>query len=124
MNILNSFKYLVVASLLLVIAACAKTSTVKTADVGAGSINMQVFYSPPTDKPYEELGLVTTQSGQTVFHDRSAEGMVEKLKQEAMKLNADAIIVQSAKEGSWGLKGGGTTGFDRGNASAIAIKFK
>ncbi|WP_218951113.1 hypothetical protein [Desulfoluna butyratoxydans] len=83
-----------------------------------------MFYSPPTDREYVELGLVTTQTGQTIFHDRSAEGMIEKLKEEAAKLGADAVIVRSANEGTWGLKGGGTTGFDRGNAQAVAIKFK
>lgn len=68
--------------------------------------------------------MVTTQTGQTIFHDRSAAGMIEKLKSEAAKLGADAIIVRSANEGTWSLKGGGHAGFDRGNAQAVAIKFK
>jgi hypothetical protein len=50
--------------------------------------------------------------------------MINKLKAEAAKMGADAIIVRSATEGTWGLKGGGNTGFDRGNAQAVAIKFK
>jgi uncharacterized protein YbjQ (UPF0145 family) len=50
--------------------------------------------------------------------------MIAKLQQEAAKLGADAIIARNVKEGSWGLKGGGSTGFDRGNANAIAIRFK
>jgi len=32
--------------------------------------------------------------------------------------------VRGVKEGSRGLRGGGTTAFDHGNADAIAIKFK
>ena len=107
------------------LTACAKTTTTThTAPTDPAAAAVQVLYSPPTDRPYKELGLVTTQTGQSVFHDRSAEGMIQKLQQEALKLGADAIIVRDVKEGSWGLKGGGTTGFDRGNADAIAIKFQ
>ena len=105
--------------------ACVKTTTTpahsQNAAVGGG---VQVFYSPPADRAYTELGLVTTQTGQTIFHDRSAEGMIKKLQAEAAKMGADAIIVRSANEGTWGFKGGGNTGFERGNAQAVAIKFK
>ncbi len=107
------------------LSACVKTTTttqVAPADPSAAAV--QVFYSPPTDRPYTELGLVSTQTGQTVFHDRSAQGMIAKLQAEAAKLGADAIIVRGVKEGTWGLQGGGNTGFDRGNADAVAIKFK
>ena len=107
------------------LTACVKTTTTTQAappDPAAAAV--QVFYSPPTDRPYTELGLVSTQTGQTIFHDRSAQAMLQKLQQEAAKLGADAIIVRDVKEGTWGLKGGGNTGFDRGNADAVAIKFK
>jgi hypothetical protein len=106
-------------------SGCVKTTTTtQAAPAGSAAAAVQVLYSPPTDRQYNELGLVTTQSGQTVFHDRSAQGMIAKLQEEAAKLGADAIIVRGMKEGSWGLKGGGNTGFDRGNADAIAIKFE
>ena len=113
------------ASILVLATACTKTTTTPVNpenSVAAGGV--QVFYSPPTDREYTELGLVTTQTGQTIFHDRSAEGMINKLKGEAAKMGADAIIVRSANEGTWGFKGGGNTGFERGNAQAVAIKFK
>ena len=102
----------------LLLTACVKTNStqVNTATDEAVSA-IQVFYSSP-DRPYDELGLVTTQTGQTIFHDRSTTGMIRKLQEEALKLGADAIIVRSANEGTWGLKGGGNTGFDRGNAQA------
>lgn len=107
------------------LSACVKTTTttqIVPADPSAAAV--QVLYNPPTDRPYTELGLVSTQTGQTVFHDRSAQGMIAKLQAEAARLGADAIIVRGVKEGTWGVKGGGTTGFDRGNAEAVAIKFK
>ncbi len=106
------------------LSACVKTTTTtQSVALDPAAAAVQVLYSPPTDRSYTELGLVTTQSGQTVFHDRSAQGMIAKLQQEAVRLGADAIIVRGVKEGSWGFQGGGTTGFDRGNAEAIAIKF-
>ena len=118
-------RLVVLSVVLLGLVACVKTTTTPTNSQNtAVSGGIQVFYSPPTDRPYTELGLVTTQTGQTVFHDRSASGMIEKLKAEAAALGADAIIVRSVEEGTWGVKGGGTTGFDRGNSQAIAIKFK
>jgi uncharacterized protein YbjQ (UPF0145 family) len=49
--------------------------------------------------------------------------MIEKLDEQAEKMGADAIIVRGVSQGSWGLKGG-STGFDRGNAEVVAIKFK
>ncbi|WP_122032076.1 hypothetical protein [Aliivibrio sp. EL58] len=101
---------------------CAKTTTV-TNQNEVTSHSVEVFYSPPTERTYTELGMINTQTGQTIFHDRSNEGMVKKLQDEAEKLGADAIIVRASKEGTWGVKGGGTTGFERGNAEAIAIKF-
>ncbi|WP_375320335.1 hypothetical protein [Aliivibrio logei] len=101
---------------------CAKTTTV-TAQNEITPHSVEVFYSPPTERTYTELGMINTQTGQTIFHDRSNEGMVKKLQDEAQKLGADAIIVRASKEGTWGMKGGGNTGFERGNAEAIAIKF-
>ena len=122
-----SYKQLCIVIFLVVfigLTSCAKTTTTNVSPENSAASSVQVFYSPPTDREYTEIGLVTTQTGQTIFHDRSAEGMINKLKAEAVKMGADAIIVRSANEGTWGLKGGGNTGFERGNAQAVAIKFK
>ena len=117
-------RLLVVLTLALGIISCVKTTATPINAESSPANAIQVFYSPPTDRQYTELGLVTTQTGQTILHDRSAQGMIEKLKAEAAKMGADAIVVRSLNEGTWGLKGGGNTGFERGNAQAVAIKFK
>ena len=125
MKLSNTASYIVLLAAVLGLTACVKTTTTPITPGNSAAVGgVQVFYSPPTDRPYTELGLVTTQTGQTIFHDRSAAGMIEKLKEQAAKMGADAIIVRFANEGTWGLKGGGNTGFERGNAQAIAIKFK
>ena len=124
-KLLNPFLHFALLMTVVGLSACAKTTTTvkptTTADVGQ---EVQVFYSAPADREYTELGLVTTQTGQLIWHDRSADGMITTLKAEAAKLGADAIIVRSVNEGTWGLKGGGNTGFERGNAQAVAIQFK
>ena len=109
---------------LVLLTGCTKTTSTKVNPKNTIESKVQVFYTPPTDRKYNEIGLVTTQTGQTIFHDRSAQGMIKKLQAEAEELGADAIIVRSANEGTWGFKGGGNTGFERGNSQAVAIKFK
>ena len=119
------YSFLLIFLILFSFSGCTKTTTTPiNSQSSMANSNIQVFYSEPTDREYTEIGLVTTQTGQTIFHDRSATGMIDKLVAEAAKLGADAIIVRSVNEGTWGLKGGGNTGFDRGNAQAVAIKFK
>ena len=122
---INRVSLLTLLTAVVGLTACVKTTATRSPQgSAAGSADVQVFYTAPTDREFTEIGLVTTQTGQTIFHDRSAEGMINKLKIEAAKMGADAIIVRSANEGTWGLKGGGNTGFERGNAQAVAIKFK
>ena len=124
-NITKKYYWLLTIAAAFLMVACTKTSsTTISPESSASGGGVKVFYSPPTDREYTEIGLVTTQTGQTIFHDRSAEGMIRKLQDEAARMGADAIIVRSANEGTWGLKGGGNTGFERGNAQAVAIKFK
>ena len=99
------FKFGILLAVAAGLSACVKTTTTTQAAADPAAAAVQVLYSPPTDRPYTELGLVSTQTGQTVFHDRSAQGMIAKLQQEAARLGADAIIVRDMKEGAWGLKG-------------------
>lgn len=108
----------------MLLGGCTKTTTTTMQPkAGETASKIKVYYSEPKDHKYEEMGIINIQTGQTIFHDRSTEGMIKKMQAEAEKLGADAIIVRSANEGTWGLKGGGNTGFERGNGQAIAIKF-
>ncbi|MEH0739893.1 hypothetical protein H4F05_00100 [Vibrio cholerae] len=104
---------------MLSLIGCAKTS-VTSVDSDTG---VDVLYSVPANISYEEIGLVTTQTGQTLLHDRSNEGMIRKLQDKALKLGADAIIVNSLSESSWGFTGDNSTGFEKGKATAIAIRY-
>ncbi|MDC7231972.1 MAG: hypothetical protein PQJ58_01975 [Spirochaetales bacterium] len=98
---------------------CASTASTVAGQVG----NIEVLYSAP-EKDYEELGLVTTQTGQTIFHKKSADDIIMKLSEEAAAMGADAIIIRTVKEGKLGFKGDGlSTGYDRGYGEALAIRF-
>jgi hypothetical protein len=117
-SIARLYFFLVVT--ILMICGCATTSTTSiNANTNDPGGTIHVFYNSPNGREYTELGVVTTQTGQTIFHDRSVEGMINKLKIEAEKMGADAIIIRSAIEGIWGING-----FDRGKAQGITIKFK
>lgn len=117
MKIKNIFTVIMLSFLSI---ACSQTGTTLSKE-GA---NVAVLYAMPTDRTYEELGLITTQTGQTRLHDRTTETMIKTLQEQATELNADAIIIRSLTESTWGLKGDGNTGFERGKAEAIAIQFQ
>ena len=70
---------------------CAKTTTV-TNQSEVTSHSVEVFYNPPTDRTYTELGIINTQTGQTIFHDKSNEGMVKKLQDEAEEQLASNVV--------------------------------
>ena len=66
------------------VSACSKTTVVSEQVTS----NVEVLYTQPTEKAYEELGLVSTQTGQTLLHDRSNEGMIMRLQEKAYELGA------------------------------------
>lgn len=103
------------------ISGCASSSVTTINKDITQTAGLKVLYSAP-DQEYEELGLVTVQTGQTIFHGKDAEFIINSLAEKAGTLGADAIIVSTVQEGKWGLKGDGT-GYDRGFGEAIAIRF-
>jgi hypothetical protein len=113
------FKIIITVIFAAIISACAKTTVISDQAISS----VEVLYTQPTDRSYKELGLVSTQTGQTIFHDKSNEGMILKLQEKAHELGADAIIVSSLDESTWGFKGDNSTGFDKGKAVAVAIQY-
>ncbi len=123
----NHFRGIIILAVLilsvLLIGSCATSTKSSLAADGSDTGGVQIFYNPPEGRQYQELGLVTAQTGQTIAHDRSADWLISRMAEDAATMGADAIIIRSIQEGKWGLKGGGHTGFDRGKGEAIAIKF-
>ena len=76
------------------LTACVKTTATRSPQGSpAGSEGVQVLYSAPTDHEFTGVGLVTTQTGQTIFHDRSVEGMI-KCQRQPGRLKGNSVIVQ------------------------------
>ncbi|GAM53936.1 hypothetical protein JCM19231_3456 [Vibrio ishigakensis] len=100
------------------LTGCTQTNVVQTAPASS----VQVLYSEPSSQNYQELGLITTTTGQTIFAKRSSADIIANMQGQASKLGADAIIVRSVVEGTWGLQGEGT-GFSKGSGEALAIKY-
>lgn len=124
---MKTFFTLITATLMVVtLSACTKTSSFVNPGMASAAVSpaqVQVLFSQP-ETSYVEIGMVTTQSGQSIFHDRSAEGVIERLREEAASIGADAIIVTDMAEGAWEHTGGGKTGFTRGKGQAVAIRYK
>ncbi|WP_164684003.1 hypothetical protein [Vibrio maerlii] len=118
-SIFSSCKVSLSVIFIAMLVGCAKTSVVEY----DSDSHVDVLYSEPQESPYKELGLITVTTGQTIFHDKSSSSIVLKLQNKAAELGADAIVVRSVIEGSWGFKGGGETGFHKGTGEALAIEF-
>lgn len=79
---------------------------------------IKVFTQPPTDKKYEELGLVAGVSGQTWWQGKGLDSMLPEMKAQACKLGADALVIKNVEAG-----GVAWIQSTQGKASAVAIKF-
>ena len=71
--------------------------------------DLAVLADPPRDRPYEELALVSARSFQPL------EKMLPRMKDEACKLGADALILKSTTMGG---------GRHASQASAVAIRYR
>lgn len=108
---------LLVTSIFL-LGGCAKTSVIEHNE----NSNVEVLYSAPEGRDFRKIGLITATTGQTIFHDYSATGIVANMQEKAASLGADAIIIDSVIEGSWGFLGD-STGITKGSGKALAIKY-
>ena len=79
---------------------------------------MRVLTQPPTDKKYDELGIVSGVSGQAWWQGKDLDSMLPDMKTEACKLGADTLVIKNVEAG--GMAWIQNT---QGKASAVAIKF-
>ncbi len=105
-----------------IFSGCAKQSItiLKEYDAKPEDCEIEVITIPPVDKKFEEVAILNAKGGQTIFHSKKSEGLIEQLKKDACSVGADAIIIRSTEDGSYNW---GQGGFDRSKAAAIAIRW-
>jgi hypothetical protein len=100
------------------VASCATVDTVKYTDTQyppTDASKIEVFSSSVPKKEYIELGEITLSSGRSL----------EKVKAEAAKLGANAIIiVGAARINSYSIGFGNTITTEEEGCKCVAIKFK
>lgn len=84
--------------LLLAIAGCASTGMVKTGVARApkpADCQLEIFASrEEVKRPYDAVCLVSSESGSTLFDDRSDEGRLRAVSEQACACGADAIVIR------------------------------
>jgi hypothetical protein len=85
--------------LLLVSLGCASTGVVRTGGTArparAAGCALDVYASrEDVGRPFESVCLVSSESGSTLFNDRSDQGRLEAAKRKACECGADAIVVR------------------------------
>jgi hypothetical protein len=87
----------------------------------AADAAVTILASEPKDRAFEELCLLSATGGQTIKNAKTGAELLEKMKVEARKCGADAMIVRSMSDQTWKpLRGG----IDQGaRAEAVAIRY-
>ena len=82
---------------------------------------IEALASEPKKREYEDVCLITATGGQTIFSAKKGSKLIEKMKVDARKCGADAIIIRSSEDQTWKpLRGG----IDQGpKAQALAIRY-
>jgi hypothetical protein len=82
---------------------------------------IEVLGSKPEDRKHEDVCIINAKGGQTIFNAKDSSDLLEKIKQDARKCGADAIIIRSSEDRTWQASGGG--GFEQAKSSVLAIRF-
>ncbi len=122
--------------ILLLLAGCTTGASIVSKSYPAVSIDqVRVLFSPPSN-PYEELAIVNSHGRGYGTFSRNQEKALERLKEEAAAVGADAIVLMGPTQQSAAAaysstySGTGSTGFGvagpAGDAmmQAMAIKYK
>jgi hypothetical protein len=119
-------RYPVVLALLLFLAACVSVSksVLSRAHIGqpVPRDEVQVFFADDSVPPHERVAILSAQGDDSLTDPAD---MIDKLRQEAGKLGANAIILSEVKDASTGAKIAaavfGTTALRKGQAIAIFV---
>jgi hypothetical protein len=100
-----------------------KTNVVvlKQAPARPAGTAVALLASAPTDRPCEELCILSGTGGQTIMNAKTGAELVGKMKVAALECGADAMIVRSMSDQTWKPFRGG---IDQGSrAEAVAIRY-
>lgn len=82
-----------------VLTGCATTGVVKTGAAAAArpaDCALDVYASrADVPRPFASVCIVSTESGSTLFNDRSDEGRMQAVREQACACGADAVVIRS-----------------------------
>jgi hypothetical protein len=90
---------LVAGTALLALSGCATTGVVKTGTAAAAKpadCLLDMYLSrADVPRPFASVCIVSTESGSTLFNDRSDEGRMQAVREQACGCGADAVVIRS-----------------------------
>ena len=89
---------LVVSAALLALAGCATTGVVRTGiseTARPADCSLDIYASrADVPRPFASVCIVSTESGSTLFSDRSDEGRMRAIREQACACGADAVVIR------------------------------
>jgi len=89
---------LAAAAALFALSGCATTGVVKTGSAAAAKLAdcaLDIYASrADVKRPFPSVCIVATESGSTLFSDRSDEGRMQAVREQACACGADAVVIR------------------------------
>lgn len=115
---------LLVGAALLALAGCATTGVVRTGSVAAAKpadCSLEIYASrADVPRPFTSVCIVSTESGSTLFSDRSDQGRMEAVREQACACGADAVVIRDMSRSAWQYG----RGYSQVRLSAEAIVYR
>jgi hypothetical protein len=115
--------FVVVSALALTATGCATTGVVQTGQTTAAkpaNCALEVYASRADIKrPYRSVCIVSSESGRTLFNDRSDAGRLQAAKEQACACGADAIVIRDMSRSATQLG----VGYSQSRISVEAISY-
>jgi len=68
---------------------------------------VEVLGEEPKEQKYEAVCLITATGGHTIFNSKKGSDLIRKMKEDARKCGADALVIRSSEDQTWKpLRGG------------------